>query len=459
MNQFNGNQTNEAVIGWHTAEEILSRIKAPVFPDRDYNIAEYGAVAGGEVNCTEAIRKAIKACNETGGGRVVVPAGVFLTGAIHLDSNVNLHLSEGSTLLFSTNPKDYLPVVFARFEGIECMNYSPLIYAFDKENIAVTGKGILDGAASYENWWTWKDLSGSDSQYAGSDAVRLIEFGDNNVPVEERIFGEGHYLRPNFFEPHNCRNVLLEGVTFLRSPMWEVNPVLCTNVIIRGLTISTHGPNNDGCDPESCKDVLIEDCLFDTGDDCIAIKSGRNNDGRRVGVPCENLIIRNCIMKDGHGGVSIGSEISGGCRNVFIENCRMDSPELSRAIRFKSNAKRGGFIENTFMRNVTIGQVAEAVVTIDFMYDEGPKGDHKPAVRNVYFENITSNSSPRIFLIQGFEGAVIDNINLSHCSFIGITAADVMQHVGRVQYDNVTVQPAQKVKALFSRTPDFKKEI
>jgi unsaturated rhamnogalacturonyl hydrolase len=450
MNRTN-NECDNTPVDWGTCDEILSRIRAPVFPDRDFPITGYGAVSGGRVNCGESIRRAILACAASGGGRVVVPEGVFLTGPVHLESNVNLHLSEGSTLLFSTDFSLYLPVVPARWEGIECMNYSPFIYASGKENIALTGNGTLDGGASYDDWWAWKDRCGSETQESGSDAFLLAEYGERDVPIEQRIFGEGHFLRPNFFEPHNCRNVLLEGVTFLRSPMWEINPVLCVNVIVRGVTIHSHGPNNDGCDPESCRDVLIENCVFDTGDDCIAIKSGRNNDGRRTGVPCENIIIRDCVMEDGHGGVSIGSEISGGCRNVFIENCSMDSPELARAIRFKSNAKRGGVIENTFIRNVKIGRVAEAVLTVDFMYDEGPNGPHFPVVRNVHFENVESSSAPRICLIQGFRGATIDNISFRRCSFSGITSTEVISHAGRIEMNDVTVQPAEKVKAVFSR--------
>src|SRR5205823_3301880 len=182
------------------------------------------------------------------------------------------------------------------------------------------------------------------------------------------------YLRPNFIQPYRCRNVLIEGVTIVRSPMWEINPTLCTNVTVRGVTINSHGPNNDGCDPDSCRDVLIEGCTFDTGDDCIAIKSGRNADGRRLHVPSENIIVRGCRMKDGHGGVTVGSEISGHVRNVFAENCRMDSPNLETALRIKNNAARGGLLENFYFRNLTIGQVIHAVVTIDFNYEEGARG-------------------------------------------------------------------------------------
>jgi unsaturated rhamnogalacturonyl hydrolase len=227
--------------------------------------------------------------------------------------------------------------------------------------------------------------------------------------------------------------------------------VLCTNVTVRGLKIVTKGPNNDGCDPESCQDVLIEDTLFDAGDDCIAIKSGRNADGRRIGVPSENLIIRRCTMKDGHAGVAIGSEISGGCRNVFIEDCRMDSPNLDRALRLKSNARRGGIIEDIFMRNVTIGRVAEALLTVDFLYEEGPRGAFLPVARNVQIDRVTSQSCPRVFFIAGFEGATIDGIRVTNSSFTGVEAAEVIEHAGRIELDNVTIEPVQKARSRSSR--------
>jgi polygalacturonase len=440
-----------ATVSWSTATEILARIKDPAFPAKDFPITDFGAAAGDNHDNTAAIAQAIAACHAAGGGRVVVPAGVFRTGAIHLKSNVNLHLTEGSTLLFSTDPKAYLPVVYTRWEGTECMNYSPFIYAFEQENIAVTGTGTLDGQASGDNWWAWAKKGADKKAPATADVKHLNDLSDQGVPVAARIFGDGFKLRPNFFQPYRCKNVLIENVKIRRSPMWEINPVLCTNVTIRGLDIFSHGPNNDGCDPESCRDVLIEKCSFDTGDDCIAIKSGRNDDGRRVGVASENLIIRNCEMKDGHGGVVIGSEISGGCRNVFVEDCRMDSPNLERALRFKSNARRGGVIENVFMRNVTVGRVAEAILTVDFLYEEGAKGTQRPVLRNVTLENITSKSSPRVFYIVGFPGATIDNIRVANCTFAGVETAEVIHHAGRITMENVTIEPVKKVASLHSR--------
>jgi polygalacturonase len=427
---------------WAEAQTILARIKAPVFPARDFVItaAAFGAVADGKTPATGAIRKAIDAACAAGGGRVVVPAGVFATGPVHLKSNVNLHVSEGATLAFSTDPKDYLPAVFTRWEGMECMGYSPLIYAFEQENIAVTGKGTLDGRATKENWWPWK--GGAENGWKPgrphqADArKKLEEIILTDVPVSARLFAEGSYLRPMFIQPYRSKNVLIEGVTILNSPMWEIHPVLCTNVTVRGVKIKTHGPNNDGCNPESCRDVLIEDTVFDTGDDCIAIKSGRNSDGRRVATPSENIIIRNCRMIAGHGGVVVGSEISGGCRNVFVENCEMSSPKLDRALRFKTNSHRGGTIENIYVRNVKVGQVNDSVILANFFYEEGDTGKYDPVLRNVVVENLTAGKAPRALLLRGYARAPIGSIKLINCRFEGVSKPSVISHVSSIEMIN-----------------------
>jgi unsaturated rhamnogalacturonyl hydrolase len=437
--------TGSVAPDWEKASEILARLKAPVFPARTFVITGFGAAADGKADCTDAIRKAIEACVNAGGGRVVVPAGEFLTGAIHLRSGVELHLDRGAVLKFKTQPKAYLPLVLTRFEGMECYNYSPLIYAYGQENIAVTGDGLLDGQADEQIWWPWKGgkqaPEGAPNQKAARE--RLAKMVEQNVPVAERRFGEGSWLRPSFVEFYRCRNILLDGVRIRRSPMWEVHPTLCTNTIVRGVDILSHGPNNDGCDPECCRDMLIEDCVFDTGDDCIAVKSGRNNDGRRLGVPAENLIIRRCTMKEGHGGVVIGSEISGGCRNVFAEDCRMDSPNLERVLRLKSNAVRGGIIENVFMRNVSVGQVADAVLQIDFLYEEDAKGPHKPVARNIVMEHITVSQTPRVLNIVGFSGSEIDAVRICRSRFRQVRGKDILKEAGDVRLVDCVIESRQ----------------
>jgi unsaturated rhamnogalacturonyl hydrolase len=423
---------------------VVARIDPPHFPAREFSIADFGAKAN--VDCTEALARAISSCHAAGGGHVVVPAGLWLTGAVHLLSHVDLHLAEGATLQFSPDPARYLPVVLTRFEGIECMNYSPLIYALEQEDVAVTGRGALDGSASASTWWAWNSKSKEEPARQVADRRQLDQQGTDGVPVPERIYGEGHYLRPNFIQFYRCKNVLIEGVTIVNSPMWEIHPVLSTNVTVRQVSIHSLGTNNDGCDPESCRDVLIEGCVFETGDDCIAVKSGRNNDGRRVGTPCENVVVRHCTMKDGHGGVTMGSEVSGGIHNVFVSDCTMDSPNLERAFRFKSNAVRGGTIENVRFRNVKIGRVARAVLSVEFDYEEGANGPYKPVLRGVDIENVNSDSSGSVAVITSFPGATIENVRMKDCVFRGVERADVLTHAGSLTLENVTIEPAKKAK-------------
>jgi len=432
---------------WDDATTILARIKDPVFPARDFPIVDFGATPGADASA--AIHDAIAACAKAGGGRVVVPDGEWTTGPIHLLSHVNLHVSKGATLRFKTAPATYLPAVLTKWEGLECYNYSPLIYALDQTDIAITGEGTLDGAAGWDNWWAWNNKKDKPAKQSAA-RNRLLAMGESGVAVDQRRFGDGDFLRPNFIQPYRCTNVLIQGVTIVRSPMWEIHPVLSTNVTVRGVKISSHGPNNDGFDPESCRDILVEDCVFDTGDDCIAIKSGRNNDGRRIGVPTENMIIRRCTMKDGHGGVVLGSECSGSIRNIFVEDCTMDSPNLDRALRFKTNATRGGFLENVFMRNVQIGRVGEAVLTIDLLYEEGAKGGFMPTVRNIQLQNVRSSASPRVLFITSFPGATIDNIRFRDCEFRGVEQTEVLSGVGTLVFERVSIIPTKKPRGLNS---------
>jgi polygalacturonase len=438
-------------LAWAQVPEILKRIKPPVFPKRDFDITRFGAVGDGTNDCSAAFAKAIAACNKAGGGRVLVPAGNFLTGPIHLKSNVNLHVSSGATIKFSPDTSKYLPVVFSRWEGVELMNYSPFIYAFEQRNIAITGTGVLDGQSNNQAWWPWNGRpqygwkEGDPNQR--KDRAALLDMADRGVSVGERIFGEGHYLRPQFIQPYRCKNVLIEGVTIKNSPMWEIHPVLSTNVTVRGVRISSHGPNNDGCDPESCTDVLIKDCYFDTGDDCIAIKSGRNADGRRLNALSQNIVIQDCQMKDGHGGITIGSEISGGVRNVFAENCRLDSSNLDHALRVKNNAMRGGLLENLYFRNIDVGQVAHAVITIDFNYEEGEKGKFTPIVRNFVVNDLKSGKSKHALDVQGFKNAPIYNMRLENCTFDNVEKPSIVKNVENLVLQNVRIN-GQIVKGL-----------
>ena len=376
-----------------------------------------------------------------------MPSGTWRTGPVTLLSNVNLHISKGATLLFATDYELYLPPVLTRWEGMDCYNIHPLVYAIDATNIALTGKGTIDGQASNEVWWWmngnpdygWREGM-NNQKIAGR--LQLLGHEQNQTPVEERRFGLEGALRPQLVNFNNCNTVLIEDLTLKNSPFWVIHPVMTDNFILRGVTIVSAGPNSDGCDPESCNGVLIENCYFDTGDDCIAIKSGRNNDGRRWAIPSKNIIVRNCRMADGHGGVVIGSEISGGFSNLFVEDCEMDSPELLRVIRIKTSDCRGGVIENVNVRNVKVGKCSEAVLKINLMYEPGEdcKRGFPPFVRNVTLENVTSQESQYGIYIIGLDESVnVSDITLRNCSFNGVQQGTSINGAERVKLKKVFI--------------------
>ena len=350
----------------------------------DYLISDYGAQPG--VDCTAAIDQAVRACELTG-GRVVVPVGRFLTGPIRLRSNVELHLVAGATLRFLTDPASY-PIVRTRWQGIECMSHSPLIYAYDAVNVAITGTGTLDGCASPDTWW--RDTRPVD------DWNRLVQLVNDEVPVEERIFQPGHGFRPSFIQPYLCRRVRIEDVRIINAPMWVIHPVLSSDIVVRGVTVDSRGPNNDGCNPDSCRDVVISGCSFDTGDDCIAIKSGRDADGRRVGRPSENILIENCRFGTGHGAVTIGSETSGGIRNVIARDLHITGPAIDHALRLKTNSHRGGLIEHIDFRDTQIDSVTTSAILINTHHaDDQVTGTHHPTVREISISALTIHNAPK----------------------------------------------------------------
>lgn len=443
---------------WSELKNIEKQISAPVFNNADYNVMTYGAVANGTFNCTESFKKAILDCTKNGGGRVVVPKGIYFSGPIHLEDNVNFHLEDGAEIRFSTNPDDFYPLVHTSFEGSELMNYSPLVYAMGKKNVAITGNGILNGQASGNNWWQWKGVSSEGNNYgykkgdpqqndAGNLPV-LMKMADENVPVAERVFGNGRYLRPSFIEFFDCQNVLIQGLTIINAPFWIIHPIKSTNVIVDGVNINSHGPNNDGCDPEYSKNVLIKNTTFNTGDDCIAIKSGRDNEGRRTAIPSENIIVRNCNMIDGHGGVVIGSEMSAGVKNVFVEDCVMDSPELDRVIRLKTNTKRGGVVDGVYVRNIKVGTVKEALlhITMNYAIYGNQKGNFLPEIRNIFLENITVKDGGKYAIYaDGLANSKIKNIFLKNVTIEKVKENFYVKNVDNLNLINTFINGSKAV--------------
>ncbi|MCC9019630.1 glycoside hydrolase family 28 protein [Flavobacterium lipolyticum] len=432
---------------WKNKDLIVKSISKTRFLDKTYNVNDFGAVADGKTLNTLAFEKAIKACAQNGGGKVLIPDGKYVTGAIHLENNVNLHLDDHAEVLFSIDPKEY-PIVHTSFEGTELMNYSPLIYAKNKTNIAITGKGTLNGQADATNWWIWsggKDYGwkkGIPSQNDPQNRAVLIDMAEKGVPVKERNFGEGRYLRPNFMEFFECSTVLVKDVTIINAPFWILHPLKSNDIIIDGVTVNSHGPNNDGCDPEYSQNVLIKNCTFNTGDDCIAIKAGRDGDGRRVAIPSKNIIVQNCKMIDGHGGVVIGSEISAGVNTVFVEDCVMDSPNLDRAIRIKTNSKRGGVIENVFVRNLEVGTVKECVLKLNMFYNVygSQTGNFIPTIRNISLENINVKNGGKYGVwAEGYEQSPVENITLKNVVIQKVDSAHLLKNVKNIQFINTYI--------------------
>ncbi len=421
---------------------IMPAIQRPPFQDQQYNIRDYGAQEGGNVKNTDAIAKAIDACHNAGGGFVIVPAGKWLTGTVHLKSNVNLRVDQGAELIFSDDPADYLPVVHTTWEGLECYNYSPLIYAYQCENVAITGKGQL--TCVQDHWKKWMDRPAAHMQ----GLKELYEMAAQNVPVRERNMVRDHInLRPQFIQINRCRNVLIEDVTIRNSPFWTVHPVLCENVIVRGIDVRCRGHNTDGIDPEFCKNVLIEYCQFDQGDDPIVIKAGRNQDAWRIGKCSENIVIRHCKVILGHNLLAIGSEMSGGVRNVYMYDCDYQPYEgfVRSCVLIKTNHRRGGFVENIFVDNIQFHgtQPAKAILEIDtdVLYqwrDLVPTYEKRlTKIRNIQLKNIRADKAEYGLWIHGDAEEPIRDIQLENVALNEITQKAIeIKYAENVQINN-----------------------
>lgn len=367
-----------------------------------YAVKQSSLDAKTKENALPYIQKQIDLCCKSGGGTVTVEPGEYLLcGPLYMRTGVELHLHEGAVLKFSGKASDFLPVVKTRWEGTELMGRQAMVNADGAENFAITGKGTIDAQAGVEmaRWGMAVDVADFEENAHGThgetmemnDVNRLRQMGDDNTPIEKRIFGEGTYLRPCAMEFRNCNNFLIEGITLKNSPFWCIHPLYCDNVTVRGVTIESNYPNNDGCDPESSRNVLIEDCLFRTGDDAIAIKAGRDADGRRVGKPCENIVIRNCKFYSKCNGLCIGSEMSGGVDNIIVHNVEIG--DVKNALLFKSNLDRGGYIRNVWVDNITIRSAIGAVLRFETNYFGYRGGNFPSAYSNFNISNVVAEKA------------------------------------------------------------------
>ncbi|MBN1187970.1 MAG: glycoside hydrolase family 28 protein [Bacteroidales bacterium] len=389
------------------------------------SITESGAVSGDKDKTTAAINKAVDKANQEGGGIVVIPEGEWVTGKIHLKSNVNLHLDKGAVLVFSGEPTDYLPAVFTTWEGMECYNYSPLIYAFKCKNVAITGQGEIK--AEMDIWKIWF----ARPQAHMNSLKHLYTLASENNPVVERnMVNDTSNLRPQFIQFNRCENVLLEGITITNSPFWVIHPYLSKDVVVRNVKVMAHGHNNDGVDPEMCQNMLIENCIFDQGDDAIAVKSGRNQDAWRLNTPTRNLVIKNCTVKNGHQLLAIGSELSGGIENVFMDSCEVvDCAKLNHLVYIKTNERRGGYVKKIYVNHIKAGKIDQGILGIetDVLYqwrDLVPTYEKRyTPIKDIYLENIEATNVMFISKISGQKELPVENINLKNVS------ADTIQDV------------------------------
>lgn len=412
-------------------------IRTPVFPDRTFDIRDYGAIGDSVTLNTNAFESAITACADAGGGKVLIPKGIWFTGPIHLKSNVNLHIEQGAEVRFSNNPDDYLPVVFTRLEGIECYNYSPLIYAIDCNNIAITGKGVFNGQG--EPWWPWKKKQKKAVQ-------ELYDSQFNGIPVNSRIYGtQEAALRPPMIQLLNCKNVLLEDFTSKNSPFWTIHLVYCDFVVVRNIVLLNpeNAPNTDGLNLDSSTNVYIQGLFADVGDDAICIKSGMNEDGWRVGRPSENIVVENCHVKKGHGGIVFGSDMSGGIRNVFVRNCEYDGTLMG--IRMKSMRGRGGTIEKVWIQDIKMNNIGWHAIILNMFYGASSatsRSDTPPQFRDIHIKNVTCQGARDAITLRGLPEKNIENITLENITITadnGLVASDA--HA--IELNNVNITPHQ----------------
>ena len=443
---FSCSPNTDKDINWE--EKVKSEILAipiPKFPKKTYNLLDYATDV-----TSSSIQKLIDLCNSQGGGVVVIPRGTYDNiGKIELKSNVRLHFEDSTKINFSKNKNDFLPMVLTSWEGNDVYNFSSFIHAESQNNIAITGKVVLNGNGSKNNWWNWKDKSLPVPMRAENHPnirPKLLKQNRDNIPVDQRKYGIDSKLRAYFMTLRNCKNIYIKGLTLINSPMWNIHPLMSENIIIDSVTIISpnNSPNTDGINPESSKNILIQNSVISVGDDCITIKSGRNNDGRRRNMPSENIYIKNCTLANGHGGIVIGSELSGGVKNVIVEDCKMNSPNLLRALRIKSNEYRGAYVQNIAMRNVQIDTIGGPIVGINMDYKsydtEKTKDRFYTSCDGILVENINCNFANQGWLINGSETLPVKNIKFKNWRVASVKYAIHHKNVKSLILEDVSIE-------------------
>lgn len=402
-----------------------------------FDVTKYGAKKDSSAKATAAIKKAIAAAVKTGGGTVYFPAGKYLTGPIHLKSNITIFIDAGAELHFSDDFDDYLPMVQSRYEGVDVMSFSPLFYAYKAENISIIGRGLINGHG--KKWWNYA-LTFYKNQTERNKYQLLFDSLNKNIllPDDPTQMTRG-FLRPPFIQPLYCKNVLIEGITITNSPFWTVTPEFCENVTIKGLTIDNpKSPNTDGINPSSCRYVHISDCHISVGDDCITIKSGKDGPGRAKATPAENYTITNCTMLSGHGGVVIGSEMSGGVKKIVISNCVFDGTD--RGIRIKTARGRGGVVEDIRVDNIIMKNIKDQAIVLDMEYSKvkpEPVSERTPQFRNIRFSNITAYTKKAMY-VNGLDEMPVQEISLNDVVFEAETGI-VIKNAKDIELHNVRI--------------------
>ncbi|KAA6328962.1 Polygalacturonase [termite gut metagenome] len=412
---------------------------------KTYNLQELGADITGKIKCSGLINKAIEEAFSEGGGTLYFPAGEYLTGAIYMKSNITLHIESGAVIRFSDDFEDYLPFTTVRWEGVVMRSFAPLINAQNAENITITGRGTLEGQG--KKWWDFQRTVTSKIRDKGdlselTDLQRQWDEANKDLVVSDYYKSslKRRFFRPPFIQFYECKNIKIDGITIRNSPFWTINPEFCDNVLVHGVTIKNpdNSPNTDGINPSSCSNVRISDCFITVGDDCITIKSGRDADGRKYGKPCENITITNCVMLSGHGGVVIGSEMSGGVKKVTISNCVFNGTDAG--IRLKASRGRGGVVEEVRVDNIVMNDIQKNAFIFDLFYDRDskpePVSERTPVFRNIHLSNITGTDVEKVGYITGIEEMPIEEISFSNINIVAKTGFTA-QTAANIRFHNV----------------------